>query len=269
MVAHAKPKPQGQSGNDAEEFVQYYADQSLTPGSRKRLREIRDKVLRVYGAADGQTLDVLDVGCGPGVLSALFAERGHRVMGIDISSSLVRIAEERAKEQQLAIDFRVGSADALPFADASFDVCLSPELLEHVPDWKTCLHELTRVVRPGGVLFLTTTNVLCPVQDEFALPGYSWYPDALKRRCIRLALTTRPQWVRHAEYPAFHWFSFFSLRRELNRLGFRCLDRFDTLDARGSALRKAVTWSVQHVPGCRHLGQMLTPYTQLVAIRAT
>lgn len=259
--------PAAEDSAPVDEFVRYYADQSLTPQSQRRFREIRDKVLRVRGGEPGQPLDVLDVGCGPGALSLLFAERGHRVSGIDINEPLIRIARNRAQEQELEVDFRVASADALPFDDASQDICLSPELLEHVPDWRHCLDELTRILRPRGVLFLTTTNVLCPVQDEFRLPGYSWYPEPVKQRCIDLARTRKPHWVNHAEYPAFHWFSFFRLRRELATKGFRCLDRFDLLGGTGGVARRAASWSVQRLPGARLLGHVLTPYTQLVAIR--
>lgn len=250
-------------------FVQYYADQSLTEQSQRRFREIRRKVLRARGGDEDpdKVLDVLDVGCGPGALSLLFAADGHRVRGIDISEPLVEIARQRARAEGLAVDFRVGSADALPFEDASQDVCVAPELLEHVPDWQHCLAELARVLRPRGVLFLTTTNVLCPVQDEFRLPGYSWYPDFIKRRCIELARTRRPDWVSHAEYPAFHWFSFFHLQKALQAEGFYCLDRFDLIAAEEGSGRAALRWSVRRIPGLRFLGHVVTPYTQLVAVR--
>ena len=72
------------------------------------------------------------------------------------------------------------------------DVCLLPELLEHVADWQSCLKEAPRVLRSGGLLYLSTTNVLRPRQEEFNLPLYSWYPGPLKRYCERLAMTTRP-----------------------------------------------------------------------------
>jgi 2-polyprenyl-6-hydroxyphenyl methylase/3-demethylubiquinone-9 3-methyltransferase len=55
----------------------------------------------------------------------------------------------------------------------SMDVCLVPELLEHVREWRECLADFARVLRPGGVLVLTTNNKLCPVQQEFNLPLYS------------------------------------------------------------------------------------------------
>ena len=255
--------------NEAEAFVNYYIDQSLSSRSQRRFQEICNRVLQHVPDRADEVLDVIDVGCGPGELSLRFAACGHRVTGVDISRSLIETAQERASRSGLVVDYRLASAEALPVPDASCDVCLCPELLEHVPDWRATLAELVRVLRPGGVLFLTTTNVLCPVQDEFRLPAYAWYPDVVKRRCIELARTRKPHWVNHADYPAFHWFSFFQLQRELEPMGFRCLDRFDTLDARPRSLKALARWSVQNLPGMRLLGQVLTPYTQLIAVRET
>lgn len=256
----------GNEGTD-DPFVRYYAEQSLTAATERRFREIRDKVLRVHARGGTDAMDVLDIGCGPGELSFLFAELGHRVTGLDINEPLVEIARRRAGERGVGTEFHVGSADGLPFADGAFDVCLAPELLEHVPDWRACLDEMTRVLRPGGVLFLSTTNVLCPVQEEFRLPLYSWYPGFIKRRCIELARTSRPEWVNYAEYPAFHWFSFYSLRREFARRGFRSMDRFDTLAPDSGPVKGSVRQLVRVVPGARLIGQILTPYTQVVAVR--
>jgi 2-polyprenyl-6-hydroxyphenyl methylase/3-demethylubiquinone-9 3-methyltransferase len=250
-----------------DEFVRYYAEQSLSDRTKRRFREIRDKVLRTHEHGHSRSLDVLDVGCGPGELSFLFAELGHRVTGFDINESLVEIARHRANDRNLDVEFALASADSLPFEDCSRDICVAPELLEHVPDWEACIEELTRVLRPGGVLFLSTTNVLCPVQEEFKLPLYSWYPGFVKNRCVDLARTRHPEWVNHAEYPAFHWFSYYRLRRVFRRKGFRCLDRFDTLRRDGGIAKQAVRWGVRSIPGMRFMGHVLTPYTQVLAIR--
>lgn len=256
----------GTSG-DEDPFVDYYARQSLSPASERRFRALRDKVLRLHREADDRPLDVLDVGCGPGELSFLFAREGHRVHGLDINEALIDIARARAAERGLDVAFDVAGAEQLPASDRSQDIVVAPELLEHVPDWRACLGEMVRVLRPGGVLFVSTTNVLCPVQQEFDLPLYSWYPGFIKRRCIDLARTRKPEWVNYAEYPAFHWFSFYRLRRELAPRGFHCLDRFDIFDPAAGWPKRLARWAVQSIPGARFAGHVLTPYTQVVAIR--
>jgi SAM-dependent methyltransferase len=178
----------------------------------------------------------------------------------------VRLARERAVEQGRTARFEVGSATALPFSAASFDVCLLPELLEHIADWKTCLNEAVRVLRPGGVIYVSTSNKLCPVQQEFNLPGYGWYPGFAKRYFEHRALTDWPAVANFAKYPAVNWFSFYQLRGYFVARGFRSWDRFDVmrLDNK-SGLVRTVIGALRAVPPLRFLGHVLTPETVLVA----
>jgi 2-polyprenyl-6-hydroxyphenyl methylase/3-demethylubiquinone-9 3-methyltransferase len=252
-----------------EKFFDYYANASQSEETRQRFRSIRAMMLRILKAENAaQVLDVGDVGCGAGTQSMLWAELGHRVHGLDINEPLVTLARQRAAEAGLTIDFRVGSATALPWLNASIDVCLVPELLEHVAEWQACLSEFSRILRPGGVLFLTTTNKLCPMQQEFDLPLYSWYPGPLKRYVEHLAVTTRPGLVNYAKYPAVNWFSFYGLRRCLAGHGFYSMDRFDVMDltAKGKTARLLVG-AVRANPICRFLAHVVTPSTILVAVK--
>jgi 2-polyprenyl-6-hydroxyphenyl methylase/3-demethylubiquinone-9 3-methyltransferase len=130
----------------------------------------------------------------------------------------------------MPIDFRVASAEGLPFEDESFDVCMTIELIEHVESWQRCLDEVCRVVRPGGMLVLTTSNVMCPVQHEYRLPMYSWWPAPLKRVGFRLASTKYPALANYSPCPARHWFTVFQLESELERRGMQAFDRLDMMD---------------------------------------
>jgi 2-polyprenyl-6-hydroxyphenyl methylase/3-demethylubiquinone-9 3-methyltransferase len=253
---------------NADEFVAHYERESLTPATAARCRETQGSILRTLPPSkQGKTLDIVDIGCGPGSHSLLWAQAGHRVRGLDVSQRLIDLARRRAADRHLDITFVVGTAISLPWEDRSADVCILPELLEHVADWRTCLHEAARVVRPDGVLYLSTTNYLCPVQQEFDLPLYSWYPGPLKRRFERLAVSSRPELVNHATYPAVNWFSFYSLQRELAALGFRSLDRFQTASLEGGRAKRACLQVLRRSAALRLLAQFATPYTQVIAIR--
>ncbi|MFA9460978.1 class I SAM-dependent methyltransferase [Thiohalorhabdus sp. Cl-TMA] len=250
-------------------FVDYYARQSLTEENRERLERIRDDVLWAFPRqARGGPLEVVDIGCGPGAQSQMWADSGHSVHGLDVNEELVDLARKRAESEGQDIEFVVGSATELPWESGSMDVCLVPELLEHVPFWRACLDEFARILRPGGVLFLSTNNRLCPVQEEFNLPFYSWYPRPLQRHFENLAQTTRPDLANYATYPAVNWFTFYGLRRDLRERGFRSYDRFDTSDAsqKGTAGRMALT-AIDRVPPVRFLAHALTPYTRIVAVK--
>lgn len=252
-----------------EDFYKYYEQQSLSAETLERFRSVRDLVLRLMGTATGnRVLDVLDVGCGAGTQSQFWLEHGHRYWGIDINDPLIQLARRRATEMGSQARFDVGTATALPCANESVDVCLLPELLEHVADWQGCVDEAIRVLRPGGLIYINTSSKLCPKQQEFNLPLYSWYPAALKRYYERRATSDRPDLANYAKYPAVNWFSYYGLRDYLQPKGFECLDRFDIMDSgsKGKIGRLAVA-TIRTLPPLRLLGQVLTPYTLVVAIK--
>lgn len=251
-------------------FLAYYSEQSASPATLARFQRIRDKSFKLISARHGNltNLTVLDIGCGAGTQARLWAEQGHRVFGLDVNQPLVELGRRRANELGLMIEFEVGSATKLPYADASMDVCLMPELLEHVGDWQSCLSEAVRVLKPGGMLYLSTSNALCPRQHEFNLPLYSWYPGFLKRHFERLAVTTRPDIANHARYPAVNWFTFYGLRRHLGAMGMQCLDRFDLIDTSDKSLvEKALVSAVLNFAPLRFAGHIMTPGTSVFGFK--
>lgn len=102
--------------------------------------------------------NVLDVGCGGGLLAEEIASMGLDVTGIDPSEQAIEVARAHALENGLAIDYRVGSAERLPFENGSFRIVTCCDVLEHIPDWELVLGEIARVLRPGGIVFYDTIN---------------------------------------------------------------------------------------------------------------
>lgn len=99
--------------------------------------------------------DVLDIACGEGYGTAAMGKAGARsVIGVDIDPQAVEHARHRYQ-----IDARLGSAETIPVENDSVDVVISFETIEHVPNPETFLDECVRVLRPGGVLVISTPNL--------------------------------------------------------------------------------------------------------------
>lgn len=263
---------QGVDHGSDPRFVEYYALQSASGETDVRFRTVRDKVLGLWASIAGRpavNLLVADVGCGAGASSRVWTELGHRVIGLDVSADLVKIACERASAAGIDAHFEVGTATALPWPAFSVDICMLPELLEHVEDWQAVLNEAVRILKPGGVLYLSTTNVLCPVQQEFTLPAYSWYPGPLKRYCVRLARTTRPAIANFATYPAVNWFTYRDVARFLEARGMFCRDRFAMIDqAKLSPVARLVVRGILAFAPARIAAHVATPSLAVFASKA-
>ncbi|WP_353814463.1 bifunctional 2-polyprenyl-6-hydroxyphenol methylase/3-demethylubiquinol 3-O-methyltransferase UbiG [Agromyces sp. SYSU T00266] len=124
---------------------------SFTPARMRYFRRVLSRV----GISRGR---LLDVGCGAGFLSEEFARSGFTVSAIDPSPVAIAAARAHAEAGGLAIDYRLGRGEQLPFADASVDVATSCDVLEHVADLGRVIAEVARVLRPGGVFLYDTIN---------------------------------------------------------------------------------------------------------------
>lgn len=111
-------------------------------GYHEMLDLLESDFVRPFGAGR----DVLEVGCGTGLVLLRIRRFARSVKGVDLSPGMLARARERG------LDVVEGSATALPFPDASFDVTCSFKVLAHVPEIEQALAEMLRVTRPGGTV---------------------------------------------------------------------------------------------------------------------
>ena len=102
---------------------------------------------------------ILDVGCGGGILTESLASKGATVTGIDMAELSLEVARMHLHESGLDIDYRLSTVEA--FAEQNetrFDIVTCLEMLEHVPDPDSVISAASRLLKPDGLLFLSTIN---------------------------------------------------------------------------------------------------------------
>jgi 2-polyprenyl-6-hydroxyphenyl methylase / 3-demethylubiquinone-9 3-methyltransferase len=149
-----------------------------------RMTFLRDALVRHFRTPQmpGRPLDgltILDIGCGGGLVCEPLCRLGARVTGIDPGLDNVEAARRHAAGQGLAIDYRVGRVEDLAAAGLAFDAVACLEVVEHVPDPGAFLETCAGLVRPGGLMLLSTINrtlkayLLAIVGAEYVL---RWLP---------------------------------------------------------------------------------------------
>lgn len=102
---------------------------------------------------------VLDVGCGGGILSESMAQRGAQVLGIDLAEKSLQVAQLHALETNVQLEYRCVAVEALAQEKPqAFDVVTCMEMLEHVPDPASVVRACAALVKPGGHVFFSTLN---------------------------------------------------------------------------------------------------------------
>lgn len=123
-----------------------------------RIEYIRDKV-KDHFSRDGlkplDGLSLLDIGCGGGLLCEPFTRLGARVTGIDASEKNIKVASLHAEKMGLSIDYQCAAAEDMK---TTYDIVLAMEIVEHVADVPAFLRAISKLVKPGGILFMSTLN---------------------------------------------------------------------------------------------------------------
>lgn len=212
-------------------------------GQNRRLQLMRSHA-RLEGAR------ILDVGCGLGLYVRQFRAFSDDVWGVDVD------AEKVAMAAQTLPNILQASAEALPFANGSFDVVLSHEVLEHVQDDRRAAAEACRVLKRGGRLLVFVPNRWYPFETHGAfwggryhfgnIPLVNYLPDRLRARLCPHVRAYRSRELRRL----------FEGQTGLVRVHTQVYPGYDKIAARHSALATAlrgVTYALEHTP-LRRLG---------------
>ncbi len=197
-------------------------------------------VQRFMGEVDG--LDVLDLGCGVGFFGGLARSRGGKVVGLDFSEAALKIAQQ----QQQGIPFLRGDATCVPFPDASFDVVLLNDIIEHLAEapGRTMIQEVFRILRPGGRLIVDTDNDAFLMQRKGLKRLNEWLEaGSVQRKALAEIKKTYSAPTLHIKIYTVH-----ELRALLSGVGFR-IDAFDTYPYIAVPSRDTVL----NLPGLRSL----------------
>jgi SAM-dependent methyltransferase len=150
------------------------------------------------------------IGCGPRPETMVeLAARGHEVVGVEPVEESLRQAAAFLAGRAAVVR---GTAERLPLADGSQALLLLENVLEHVDSVAASLAESHRVLKPGGVLFVRTTNrtrfSATGINWEYSTRFFNWFPRMVKESYVFAQLHYRPELARYSPRPAVHWFSF-------------------------------------------------------------
>lgn len=127
-----------------------------------RLKLIQDLIKKHYQCDSSEQplagLSLLDVGCGGGLVAEPMTRLGAAVTGIDVTEVNINIAKHHAQAMNLDIDYQYTSVEDLAASKQQFDVVIASEVVEHVADLESFMAASCQLVKPGGLLFVTTLN---------------------------------------------------------------------------------------------------------------
>ena len=182
---------------------------------------------------------MLVVGCGPKPhLVRLLREAGYDAVGLEPVPEFAASAREDLGSEDAVVE---GAAEAMPLPDGSFDVVFAESVLEHVTSPSKALDEMCRLLDPGGVAYVTTTNryeiSLTGFNGEYRVRFFNWLPATLRESFVFQHTHYDPSLANYTRLPAVHWFTYAKLCEMGREAGFaRFYSLIDLMDENDPAV---------------------------------
>ncbi len=142
------------------------------------------KLLRKYKSKDAR---LLDCGCGIGLSLYYLSQYFNNSYGIETDKKSFEIAKIQFDKLKCKAKLKFYDGKKLPFPDSYFDIITSMEVWEHAADTQAMLKEIKRVLKPDGILHITTANKLWPIEPHYKLPFLSYLPYFLADPYVKLS----------------------------------------------------------------------------------
>jgi len=156
--------------------------------------------------------NVVVIGCGPRPETVKYlTANGYNALGIEPYAPFLKNANEYLEANKVIN----GTAEQIPLEANSQDIYLCENVLEHVDSPSKSLDEAYRVLRPGGIAYIMTSNKYLfswkGANGEYNVPFYNWFPKLVKEGYIHKHLHYKPSLANYSAIPAVHWFSYSKL----------------------------------------------------------
>ena len=246
---------------DAPEFlVRRHISAALT--ATDRAAHVWNRITSMW-AIDSNAL-LLEVGCGNGGMLCVAAQHVRHVTGLDIALRWLVVAHQRLQEHDVAnVRLICAGAERMPLPDATFDVVLGIDVIDHVADPPAVLREIERVLKPGGLVYLLVPNRFGLGPDPHVwLWWVGWLPASIRERYVR--------WRRGTTYRPIRPVSVFGVRRWLAQTSLK-IERMTVpgfRGRRGLPVRPWERWllnvyeTLRRFPGSRNVLPYVSPMVE-------
>jgi SAM-dependent methyltransferase len=250
---------EGYPGLDRLALDKFTATLDAQADDSPRLDRLLGRLNRLIDLDSARNIIVL--GCGPRPQTVRhLLERGFNVIGVEPVPLFVESAREYLSDTAHIME---GAAERIPVADNSQQVVFCDSVLEHVVSPTHSLAEMYRVLAPGGIAFITTTNrhrfSITGYNGEFLFRFFNWLPPLLQESLVHHHLHYDPRLANYSQLPAVHWFTFSDLCARGREAGFAqfyaLLDLMDESDpgVGGSRLKRWLIKKLKRNPLLRTL----------------